>query len=74
MMASKGDGIWGYFGLLGEKTLGTPDVKEGIYFRSQLSCLKNVDLSDFALKEPNKWPHQVDFPQFRESHDAAVYI
>ena len=76
MIASKGDGIWGYFGLLGEKTLGTPDVKEGIYFRSKLSCLKNFDVSDFVLKEPNKWPHQADFPQFRdtvESHDVAVY-
>ena len=73
MMASKGDGIWGYFGLLG---LGTPDVKEGIYFQSKLSCVKNVDLSDFTLKEPNKWPHQADFLHFRdtvESHDFAVH-
>jgi len=76
MMASKGDGIWGYFGLLGEQTDGIPDVKEGTHLRSELSHLRNVDLSKFPLRGPNKWPHQDDFPNFRaavESNFVEVY-
>ena len=76
MVASKGDGIWGYFGLFGEQTQGIPDVKEGTHLRSELSYLRNVDLSKFPLREPNKWPHQKDFPNFRaaiESNFAEVY-
>jgi len=76
MVASKGNGIWGYFELLGEQTDGIPDVKEGTHLRTDLSYVRNIDLSKFPLKDHNKWPHKEDFPNFRpavESNFVGVY-
>ena len=73
MAASKGDGIWGYFELLGEQTQGMQDVKEGTYLRTNITFLESIDL---PLTDHNKWPQQKDFPNFRpavESNFSAVY-
>jgi len=75
-MASKGDGIWGYFEMFGEQTDGMPDVKEGAHFRTDLSYLRNIDLSNFPFRGDNKWPRKEDFPNFRpavESNFFGVY-
>jgi len=72
MTASKSDGIWGYFELLGERTQGELDLKEGIYLRSEMSSQDAIS-SELALL--NKWPSREDFPTFRssvESHFDAV--
>ncbi|XP_065908223.1 probable iron/ascorbate oxidoreductase DDB_G0283291 isoform X2 [Dysidea avara] len=69
MAASKSDGIWGHFGLLGERTQGAPDMKEGIYLRSEMSS-RDAIFSGFVLRGPNKWPCQKDFPKFKSSVES----
>jgi isopenicillin N synthase-like dioxygenase len=63
---SLGGRAWrGYFPVGGELTSGTPDLKEGIYFGSELDRNHPLVRADTALHGPNLFPD--DIPEFRQA-------
>jgi isopenicillin N synthase-like dioxygenase len=67
---ARGGRAWrGFFPVGGELTSGTPDVKEGLYFGSELSAADPRVVAGLPLHGPNLYPDD-DVPELRPAVQA----
>ena len=68
---AKGGKAWrGYFPVGGELTSGRPDIKEGLYFGSELAADHPRVAADWPLHGANLWPEEV--PELRPAVEAFM--